>query len=64
LEKTIEKTEIERDELVKKLSSNSADFSKLGIKLKNIEIFLEKLINDWDNALEEIEVLKNVEQDR
>jgi len=64
LEKAIEKAELERDELVEKLSSNSADFSKLGIKLKNIEIFLEKLINDWDNALEEIEVLKNVEQNR
>jgi len=64
LEKAIEKGELERDGLVEKLSSNTADFSKLGIKLKNIEIFLEKLINDWDNALEEIEVLKNVEQDR
>jgi len=61
LEKEIEDAEIERDELVEKLSAETADFSKLGIKLKNIEIFLEKLVNDWDNALEEIEVIKNVE---
>lgn len=64
LEKAIEKEELKRDEFIEKLSSNSADFSKLGVKLKNIEIFLEKLINDWDNTLEKIEVLKNVEQDR
>ena len=63
LEKKIETAEKEKDEIVHKLSSGPADFSKLGIKLKNIEIFLEKLINDWDNALEEIEVIKNVEQD-
>ena len=64
LEKEIEIAEKEKDMIIDKLSSGSEDYSELGVKLKNIEIFLEKLVNDWDNALEEIEVIKNVEQDR
>ena len=61
LEKEIETAEKEKNKIIYKLSSGSEDYSELGIKLKNIEIFLEKLVNDWDNALEEIEVIKNVE---
>jgi ATP-binding cassette subfamily F protein 3 len=62
LEKKIELKEKEKDSITVKLSSDTADYAELGAKLKNIEIFLEKLVNDWENALEEIEVLKNVEK--
>lgn len=62
LEKEIELKEKEKNNITVKLSSDTADYAELGAKLKNIEIFLEKLVNDWENALEEIEVLKNVEK--
>lgn len=62
LEAEIESKEIEKEGIIEKMNSESADYSELGNKLKNIEIFLEKLVNDWDNAVEEIEVLKNVEK--
>ncbi len=57
-EKKIILTEEKRNKIIEKINTCDGNITELSINLKNIDFFLEKLVNDWENDVDELERIK------